>query len=274
MTEPLAPLPDRLVAPSPTSNDKAEAGSRAAGRAFFSFVRALAPAFAQLVQPPDPMQVLQERLLRIQLTRELHGAAVPYAHHPWPPIPDERTDFVILGPRGTGKTATASGLAQSLRDALDVPVLAVDWPADKARQLGFRTAGKDWSEQRDAVVILDEASLRTGVGRRNDAIFQALALARHRNLHTIWTSQTSTAVLLDVLRMEPILIWTGATPLAGKLERDDIIDLHATAATIGLSNGWPDRRDVRVLWFAGRWAVTAQPLPLGWTETTSKLWRH
>lgn len=133
------------------------------------------------LQPRDHTRELQEKLLEVQIARSLAGATVPYALIPWDQLPVDRDDYVVVGRRGAGKTGFACALAQRLGR----PAFAVNWPEPAAEALGFRACSWEHAcRQQDATVLLDEFALRQPPSQE---LFQLLALARHRNIATIYT---------------------------------------------------------------------------------------
>jgi hypothetical protein len=228
-----------------------------------------------LPKPPDLSEQLRARILSIELSKMLNGSAIPYATATWEqvmPQEDLRGDYLLLGRRGSGKTALACAIAQHYA-SLKRRVVAVDWPEGPAKALGFdRCTRNDWMDLRDAAVLLDEAALRRPKKKTDDHLFEALALARHRNIACIWTSQTTAAISRDVLRMESFLTMKALDPIATKFEREELVDMAAQAVTIQTKLGFDKNPRLTLFFRNNMWVVAETPLPIGWTPQISRLW--
>lgn len=227
-----------------------------------------------LPAPANPLAELQARLVAVELARKLKDGVLPYAVAPWALCaPSTRSDHIILGARGSGKTAFAALLGQQLRQALDLPCLAVGWPEPIAAQLGFRTLKPSTqllADTQDAILLLDEARLRI----KDDDLWELYALARQRNVSIIYTTQTLAALPRDVLRLEAQLWARRLDPLAARFEREEVTDLAANAIAIQTAVGFSPDRPALVCRLTAPIVVTDTPLPNNWTEESSTLWRR
>lgn len=222
-----------------------------------------------------PLEAMQTRLAQVQLAKLVNDVvvAVPIA---WQQLClAERQDWCFIGEKGSGKTATSCALGQAMARQNGVELCMVEAPKHYAEALGARTIKVDELEDlRDAVVVLDEAELRIPVGKRGRLLYQVLALARQWNLSILWTSQGLSGVHRDVLRQGVAYGFKKLDPVASRFEREEMVDVLATVHTLQerfLETAVPTGM---VVFAEGRYGTVADcPLPAGWTEETSKLWR-
>lgn len=233
-------------------------------------------ALASMLLPAarDPVEDIRTRLLLLQLQRELAGGvAVLERGDLLEVVGADRTDAVVLGARGSGKTACAVWLAQHCADARGVPVDALGWPAAVASTFGFRSVSRLDPGARDRIVLVDEAGLQVSPGKRQAALAELLALARHRGVGVVWTSQGFGSVHRDILRSEAVLVAKRIDPMAARFDREEVADWLSSvvgfqARDPGLVNGRGG-----LAYVGGRWLAFENPLPAGWSERISRLWR-
>lgn len=229
---------------------------------------------AKLVAPwlhkPGPLEEMQARLVAVNLAKALQDGTTAYAVTDWQNVvPQTRSDHIIIGSRGRGKTAFSALIAQTLAKSLDQPVYAVDWPAEAAGTLGFTTPERAvWFKARKAIVLLDEAKLRM----KDSDLWEMMALARQRGVSLIYTTQTLAALSRDVLRLDATLWARGLDPLSARFEREEVVDLAAQIIGVQTAAGFSPETPQLVLRATKPFVVTASPLPNGWTENISKLW--
>lgn len=193
----------------------------------------------------------------------------------WSPPPG-RADYVMVGGRGSGKTAAAVSLGESWVGRQHI---AVGAPASFCRA---RPAWESWSIERlansgvpaGAVVLADESRLSVGGAEASGLWWHWLALARHRDNCFLLTAQSTAAVPPDVWRQDVVPVFLRSRGAAGWLRmcpRDDDSLVRVEDQAQELLCRWPDWRGAvplaRNVW--GRWAI---PLAAGWTEEQSKLW--
>lgn len=222
----------------------------------------------------DPVEDIRARLLLLQLQRELAGGvAVLERGDLLELVGDERTDAVILGARGSGKTACAVWLAQHCGAARGVPVDALGWPPGVAATFGFRAVTKLEPGARDRIVLVDEAGLQVSPGKRQAALAELLALARHRGVGVVWTSQGFGSVHRDILRSEALLVAKRIDPMAARFDREEVADwLSSVVGFQARDPGLVDGSGGLAYW-GGRWVSFRNPLPAGWSDRISRLWR-
>jgi len=231
----------------------------------------VAKMVAPFLHKPTPMEEMQARLVAVQLSKALADGMTSYAVADWEHIaPTNRSDHIIIGSRGAGKTAFCALLAQRLAAELEQPVFAVDWPHEAANALGFRTPSDraTWTQARKAIVLLDEAKLRI----KDADLWELMALARQRGVSIIYTTQTLAALTRDALRLDATLWARRLDPLAARFEREEVTDLAAKIVAVQSSAGFTKERPALVMRVTEPLVVSASPLPIGWTEDVSRLW--
>ena len=230
---------------------------------------------ALLPQRGTTLEQLQCKLLELQVAREAERAAVPFATLGWPNLVDgDRQDWVVLGRRGSGKTAAAVAIAAANARCAESPLLLPGWPEWASAAVGGASCSvRDAKRAKRSWIVWDEASLRIPPGRREGGLFELLALARQRGNSCVWTSQTSSAVHRDVLRMGAAYLFKPSDPIARLLDREELVDVHAQAESIMLRHPPAAEIDGGVVLLNGMWgAVSGIPLPEGWCEEVSRLW--
>lgn len=230
------------------------------------------PALGRLAdlfpKPPSQRDLLEQRLLELRIAELERSVRVV----PWREI--ERLedlparDLVVLGGRGSGKTAFAVAVAQRWSANDQVPVFGVGWSDQAARSVGFWPSPDDVWRRRDCVVVADEHSLIAG---DKAEMWRSYALGRQQGRRVVSTSQSTAAIPPDVFRLGPGLVWRSVDPVALVYEREEVQPLVRQAgAILGSMSPGPDRWCAFVAgqWFGGRFV-----LPSGWCDDVSRLWR-
>lgn len=217
---------------------------------------------------PDPERDLRMELLRRQVEAAGAKPPTPYIPAEWGSLDfSTRKDFAILGARGSGKTATALAIAQASQRT----VIGIDFPTDVAASLGIGTAPHSALQRvpSGSCIVLDEARLRVNSWKR-DWLWSVVSLARHRDHSLIYTSQSTASLAPDILRMELAIVWKVSDPLAAKFGRDELQEQAATAQQLLKLTEAPMGT---AIYDEGSWILTQAPLPQGWSDKTSRLWR-
>ena len=230
------------------------------------------PALGRLAnffpKPPSQRDLLEQRLLELRVA-ELERAlrVVPWRLvSSFAELPGR--DVVVLGGRGSGKTAFAVSLAQYWSESEQRPVYGVGWRDDLAKSVGVWKAPDDVWRCRDCVVLADEHSL---IASDKAEMWRSYALGRQQGRRVISTSQSTAAIPPDVFRLGPTLVWRSVDALALHYEREEVqpIVRQAGAILASMGNGlerWVAFADGQ--WFGGNVA-----LPKGWSDDVSQLWR-
>jgi hypothetical protein len=220
-----------------------------------------------ILQGPSRAEQLRERLLELELSAALVGAATVYALTDLESVAGARRDWVIAGERGSGKTAAAVAIGQSMSRQLGFRLLLADAPAAVAQAIGASSMPLGHClAQRQAVVVVDEFRLRP---KEREALWSSLALGRQHGRAVLATSQSLASVDRDVFRLAPAILWKSSDPLAAAFERPELQSYAAQAARILVQLGRPSGA---AAWCDGRWLGLSFGLPAGWSEDISRLW--
>ena len=223
----------------------------------------LAKIAASFFKPPDPEAQIRFRLLQIELAKAL-GGLQPYAMATWEQAaPTERSDHIILGTRGAGKTAFGCLMGEHLAKTLELPLRAIGFQRRVIEQRGYQPGR--WGALQDCVCIVDEA----GISLREERLWDQLALARHNEVSTILISQSTTALGRDALRFGATFWARHLDPLAIRFEREELVDLLSPICIIQEQLQSAQRKDICVR-IGPPHVALATPLPSGWTEQQSR----
>lgn len=157
------------------------------------------------------------RLSNEKLRRELEAEA-PREPLPLGALADTRADYVILGPRGSGKTITLEALADAYRER--------GW--NVVRYLYGPRHLKKCSDIPDhSFVMIDETAVALAEirgCRAPEELCELLALARHRDVCFGWVGQHSHMIHPEILRFE-FRLGVKAAPMRQLLNaRPELID--------------------------------------------------
>ena len=218
-------------------------------------------------RPPSARDLLEQRLLELRIA-ELERAHAPVAYRLVEMSDLPERDTVVLGGRGSGKTAFAVALAQHWAKVSDLAVVGVGWPGRIAELVGASVAPSNVWELRDAIVLADEHSL---VAAEKGRMWASYALGRQHRRRVISTAQSSAVVPPDVYRLGPVIVWRSVDDVALRFEREEVQPLVAMAASVLRSLGaGPDRF---AAYCDGGWLGGRFGLPQGWSDDVSVLWR-
>lgn len=194
---------------------------------------------------------------------------------PWSEVvsPWARSDWIVTGRRGGGKTATAAAIGQAAMAQSGQPTYALGWPAEHAEALGFTPAPRSLRKLRDCCVVVDEAGLTWSSRQSSRLLLRGLALARHDAVSWVWTAQHAATLPREVWRFEARVVWKGLDPLACRFDREELAD--TTASVLALQTCYPELQGpaAAIIVAGGAYYGTAVPLPAGWSEEVSTLWR-
>lgn len=224
-------------------------------------------------QRPNPAEELNVQILAHKLAI-LKNGTLNVTYVPFPDcVPSERHDLAVLGKRGSGKTALACAWAQVLSAQLELPLCYAlpDHLAPIAQELhGHHITPAQIPQLKDAIVVVDEASIQAPSRRSKSPLADTLTLARHRNLSLIWTGVHFAALNRDILRVLELCAFRQLEPLSTAFDRPEAAEVLATALSLQGSTNDPTET---TLYGGGRWFRTNTPLPHGWTQEISTLWR-
>jgi hypothetical protein len=216
-------------------------------------------------EKPDRRAELQAALLEIELRERLGQGVVAYQPASVEQATQERADWVVMGPRGSGKTASAILIAREQARSLGWQVRGVEFPRTVC---GVEPISWGEAMKTDRVVlVMDEHRI---LSIKPDALWSALALARHRQRAFVMTAQSTAAIPPDVWRLGVVAGWKGIDLLGLGFEREELQSRARQAAAV-LAAGVAPRAMAAT---DGRgWLLFDLSLPGGWTDADSLLWR-
>lgn len=135
--------------------------------------------------------------------------------------------IIVLGARGSGKTATGLRLLEDLRNATGKPTYLIGFP-EKVK--GFISKDTIHNIKHDSLVAIDEAghkfSARSSMSSANKDITDMINTARHNSLTLIFISQNSTNIDVNIIRQCDILLLKRPSLLQEYFERSVIKKLY------------------------------------------------
>lgn len=220
----------------------------------------------------DPLYELRLRREMLELQR-LTEAPIPVSV-PWPQLVESlmeiRQDHVILGDRGSGKSALAFGLAAAAR-ATGRTVVAVGLPEWACEAVGFIPVKAVKDVPRGVFALVDEAGSifsRLASRRREPGLIEQLAIARHRDVSWCWVAQSAAALDRQVLRTEALVWAKRMDPFRTRFDREELAGWMTLL--LGIQANWdPEDREVVAVYAGNEWLITRNPLPPDWSERIS-----
>jgi len=134
--------------------------------------------------------------------------------------------IVVLGARGSGKTATSLWLAEMVNKHYSRPVCVYRPPV----KLPFKSVNKikDLEHYIGYFAIVDEGALslnaRESMSFRNRAMGKLFAITRHKDLTAVFITQVSALIDINVLRYADVIITKRPSRFQSKFERPQLRD--------------------------------------------------
>jgi hypothetical protein len=178
---------------------------------------------------------------------------------------------IILGARGTGKSAIGMRLLENFKEKT----------SKKTYALGFKAASlPKWISvvtsinqiQNNSVILIDEGGIefssRQAMSNPNKLLSELLLIARHKDLSVLFITQNSSNLEINAIRQADYLILKPSSLLQKDFERKKIKDIYTQVAgefselkdTVGLTYIYADK-------FQG---FVTNSLPSFWSEKVSK----
>lgn len=139
---------------------------------------------------------------------------------------------IIVGARGSGKTAIALSLLENLRGG-----------SKKFYAMGFQSKDlPDWIEviettdalENDSYVVIDEGGIlfssRESMSGPNKLLSELLFIARHKNLTIFFISQNSSNIEINTIRQSDFIILKKSSLLQKDFERKKIAEIYTQYA--------------------------------------------
>jgi len=178
---------------------------------------------------------------------------------------------IILGARGTGKSAIGLKIVENIKSKNNRKTYAMGFKAETLPEWIIPTESiKDIDE--GSFVLIDEGgisfSARRAMSDANKILTELLLISRHKDLSILFISQNSANIEINTLRQADYLILKPSSLLQKDFERKKIREIYEEAEAdfkelkgrIGLAYIYSD-------WYRG---FVSNSLPSFWTEKTSK----
>ncbi len=178
---------------------------------------------------------------------------------------------IILGARGTGKSAIGMKLLENIHSKAQRPVSA----------MGFRS--KDlpkWISVVDSVsqiengsfVLVDEGGIlfssRSAMSAPNKLLSELLLIARHKDLSILFITQNSSNLEVNTIRQADYLILKPSSLLQRDFERNKIRDIYDEASED--FERYKDDKGLAYIYGHNFKGFISNPLPSFWNEKVSK----
>jgi hypothetical protein len=141
----------------------------------------------------------------------------------------ESTIGIILGARGSGKSAIGMKMLENFKVKTDKNVYAMGF---KAKDLPNWINSVDNVDQieNDSVVLIDEGGItfssRKSMSNANQLLSELLMIARHKNLSVLFITQNSSNLEINALRQADFLVLKQSSLLQKDFERKIIKDIY------------------------------------------------
>jgi len=188
--------------------------------------------------------------------------------------------MIVLGRRGSGKTAFAFKTAEYVSAAFGKPVYAVGFPEGKADLLPrwITTAGNPESCEENSFLVIDEAGIQYVAYNFNKpenlVLSQLMQIVRHKGQSIIYTTQNGASVDKNIIRQADSIIFKKPGLMQKKADRPELRKMAEDADLFfsGYQNG--ELNSVAYIqddYFCG--GIRAS-LPSFWSEKLSKAWNN
>ncbi|MBW2973791.1 hypothetical protein KY346_05340 [Candidatus Woesearchaeota archaeon] len=136
---------------------------------------------------------------------------------------------IILGARGTGKSAIGLKLLENLHAKTKKPVYAIGFNA-KDMPSWINIVDKTEEIENDSIVLIDESGIsfssRKSMSNANQVLSSLLMIARHKNLSILFITQNSSNLEVNVLRQADFLVMKPSSLMQKDFERKKIKEIY------------------------------------------------
>lgn len=186
--------------------------------------------------------------------------------------------IVILGHRGTGKSALAWRLLEQLHKGRKLKAAVVGLPKSRRRLV------PNWVEHHEgiarlpekAIILLDEAALRFSARRSqadiNLAMAGLVALSRQRGQVILFVTHTARMLDVELIFESDLVIYKLPSAAHVKFERRETAEFTGRARERLLAQKRPTCWSYVLNFHQGREGLLRNPLPSFWSELLSNAW--
>ncbi|MCF7872409.1 hypothetical protein K9L97_05235 [Candidatus Woesearchaeota archaeon] len=177
---------------------------------------------------------------------------------------------IILGARGSGKTATALSILEDIKNS-DRNFYAMGFPGAKLpKWIGVVDGIEDIKN--DSYVVIDEGGIlfgsRDSMSDANKMLSDLLFIARHKNLSIFFISQNSSNLEINTLRQADFLFLKKSSLLQKNFERKIVSDIYT-----GYQDGfdkYKSKKGVGLIYSDEFVGFVENRLPSFWSSGVSK----
>lgn len=182
---------------------------------------------------------------------------------------------VILGARGSGKTAFAVKLLENLYSKTKKKCYAIGF--DENEMPSWIDVVSDISEiNNNAFVLIDEGgvlfSSRNAMSNANKILSELILIARHKNLSILFISQNSSNLDVNILRQADFLVMKPSSLLQKDFERKIIQDVYEKTAK--KFDKYKSKKGITYIYSDLFNGFVVNPLPSFWGTKLSKSFRE
>lgn len=181
---------------------------------------------------------------------------------------------IILGARGTGKSAIGMKLMENIHAKTGKPIYTMGFQTEDLPSWISNIENVDEVEN-GATLLLDESGItfssRDSMSNVNKLLSNLLLIARHKDLNLVFITQNSSNIDLNIIRQADFLIMKPSSLLQKDFERKKINQIYKDA-----DKHFKEYKEHQGLTYIYSEAYTGfinNPLPSFWTSNVSKAFR-
>lgn len=186
----------------------------------------------------------------------------------------ESTIGIILGARGTGKSAIGLKLLENLHAKTSKPVYAIGFNA-KDIPSWIKVVETPEEVENDSVVLIDESGIsfssRKSMSNANQLLSSLLLIARHKSISVMFITQNSSNLEVNVLRQADYLVLKPSSLMQKDFERKKIKEVYET-----LESEFEQLKEIKGLTYIHSdkyQGFVTNELPSFWSTRVSKAFR-
>lgn len=178
---------------------------------------------------------------------------------------------IILGARGTGKSALGMRLIENIRLKTNSKIFSLGFnPRSLPKWIKPITSIEKL--ENDSFLIVDESGItfssRSSMSSANKLLSSLLLISRHKNISIIFITQNSANLEVNTLRQADYLLLRRSSLLQLDFERKTIKDIYKNASDY--FNNFKEDRGLTYIYSDVYRGFVSNSLPSFWTESLSK----
>ena len=189
-------------------------------------------------------------------------------------LSEQSTIGIILGARGTGKTAIGLKLLENIHSKTGRTVYTMGFKTEDLPHWILNIDSID-DVKNDGAVLLDESGIqfssRESMSNINKLLSNLLLISRHKDLTLLFISQSSSNLDINILRQSDFLILKPSSLLQKDFERKKINDIYKEAEKD--FKHFKEDKGLAYIYSEAYKGFISNPLPSFWTSNVSKAFR-